>query len=100
MTVNMTFNNNSCAKLALNGIRGLNNGPGLIGDNNLELVVQQGNVNGNAGVNILDLQAIKNRLNQALSANTFIYDVTVNGTINILDLQATKNNLNQAAACP
>ena len=63
-------------------------------------MVHCGNVDGNGTVDILDLQAIKNQLNQPLTASNFKLDVTCNGQINILDLQAVKNNLNQPASCP
>jgi hypothetical protein len=57
-------------------------------------------LNGDANVNLIDLQAIKNQLFQPVGAASFRQDVTVDASINLLDLQATKSNLFAAAACP
>lgn len=86
---------NTCLTVAATGVCLV---PGS--DNNVSVVLHEGQANTDTAVNILDLQAIKNVLNQALSQANFRSDINVNGTINILDLQACKNNLNQAAACP
>lgn len=101
LVVSMTFNANSCVKVAAGGLRGAGGGEALTGDSDVEVVSQPGNVNGAGGVNILDLQAIKNALAQPVGLTNFWLDVNVSGgLINILDLQATKNNLNQPASCP
>lgn len=85
---------NTCLTAGVQGIDGLS------GNAQVSVVLREGDVNANGSVNILDLQAIKNQLNQPVGAANFRNDVTANGTINILDLQATKNNLNQPAGCP
>lgn len=87
---------NKCLKVSVAGIM-----LDAASPTSVSVVLREGDVTAASGtVNILDLQAIKNQLNQPVGALNFRNDVTANGTINILDLQATKNNLNQAAACP
>lgn len=97
--VDMTFNKNACVRVAASGIRAAGGGPAMTGDNDVLILTHEGNVNQVTGVNILDLQAIKNVLNAPLAAGNFMNDVTVSGSINILDLQACKNNLLQGATC-
>lgn len=100
LAVNCTSNKNACVVLSLSGLRGENQGLPMTGESQLRVLTREGDVDASGTVNILDLQAIKLRLNQILAADNFKYDVTCNGQINILDLQAVKVNLNQAAACP
>ena len=95
LTVNLSSaQKNACVTLGVSGI------VGLTGDTNVSFITHEGNADGNTSVNILDLQAIKNQLNQPLTNANFTTDVNVSGTVNILDLQASKNNLLQPAACP
>lgn len=94
LLVGLSFNRNACVTVSLHGLLGIE------GDNDVSVVANPGNANRAALVNILDLQAIKNQLNQPLSLNNFLNDINCSGTINILDLQAAKNNLNQPAGCP
>lgn len=86
---------NKCLTVSASGIQLDASSP-----TSVSVVLREGDVNSNGTVNILDLQAVKNQLNQALSQSNFKNDVNVNGTINILDLQVIKNNLNQPASCP
>lgn len=86
---------NTCLTVTVNGITG------LAGDNNVSVILHEGNVDGTTAVNILDLQAIKNQLIQAVGNSNFHLDVNCSGgAINILDLQVAKNNLFQPASCP
>jgi len=58
-----------------------------------------GDVNGDCRVNILDLIAIRNKLNLDVSTgDNWIADVNEDGRINILDLIAVRNKLN--TQCP
>ena len=101
LVVNADFDVNACVTVKFTGLRAAGGGPDVIGDNDVDILAHTGNVDGNAAVNILDLQAIKNRLIQPVNNATFLFDVNVTGgAINILDLQVTKNNLFQPAACP
>ncbi len=60
-----------------------------------------GDVNGDGSVNVLDLVAVRNNLNQEAVEATFRADVNADGAVNVLDLVAVRNNLNQAVAgCP
>ncbi len=63
--------------------------------------VLAGDVNGDAAVNVLDLVAVRNLLNQNATAGSFRADVNADGGINVLDLVAVRNRLNTAAeGCP
>ena len=66
LVIDMTFNANACISVT-------------VGDDTVELIAQQGNVNGDAHVNVLDLQAIKTRLLQNVDESRFIYDVNTSG---------------------
>ena len=83
-----------CLKIVAGGIAG------LAGDNDVSVVLHEGNVNGDTSVNLLDLQAVKSQLLQAVSAANARDDVTCDKAINLLDLQAVKGNLLAPAACP
>jgi len=86
---------NTCLKVTATGI------VGLTGDTDVAVRLHEGNVTGDANVNLLDLQSIKGQLFQPVTGANFRADVTVNGTINLLDLQAGKSNLFVApGACP
>ena len=101
LIIDMTYNENACVSVALSGLRGAGGGDPLSGDSDVQVVAQTGNVDANTAVNILDLQAIKNALIQAVGPGNFKLDVNVSGgAINILDLQTTKNNLFKPASCP
>jgi hypothetical protein len=72
----------------------------LIGDTDVQILVRQGNVNGDNAVNVIDLQEVKNHIFQQVDSMNFIYDVNVSGDqLNVLDLQETKNNLFASASC-
>jgi len=95
--VDMTFDNNACVSVTLEGIVG--NAP-LEGDNDVQVLVRQGNVNGDDDVNVIDLQEVKNHVFETLDQSNFMYDVDCSGTLNVVDLQETKNNLFTNASCP
>ena len=95
LIVDVTPNANTCVSVAVNGL------VDFAGDDNVSFIRNVGNVNNDGTINVLDLQQIKNRLLQPVSAATFLYDVNVSGgSINILDLQASKNNFFNANASP
>lgn len=63
--------------------------------------VLSGDANGDRSVNIFDLVAVRNALNQPVTAANFRMDVTADGAVNIFDLVSVRNNLNtNVAACP
>lgn len=85
---------NTCLTVQVSGI------DAMTGIDTVATVLQEGNVDGNPAVNILDLQAIKNALLDPVDGSNFELDVNVSGgTINILDLQTAKNNLFGPAGC-
>lgn len=98
VTINLTSQVNSCVSVRASGIVDGGGNP-IDGYDSVLINNHPGDVNANGPVNILDLQAIKNQLNQPVGSSNFRLDVNCNGTINILDLQATKNNLNQPLIC-
>lgn len=56
-----------------------------------------GDVDGNRAVNIQDLIALRNRLNEPVTNDTCRYDVTLDGQINTLDLIDVRAHLNESA---
>jgi hypothetical protein len=100
LIIDMTFDNNACVTVAVTGIRGAGGGPAMVGDNDVQILVRQGNVNGDGDVNVIDLQDVKNHVFQPVDGTNFMYDVDTDGQINVVDLQVTKNNLFTDAACP
>jgi hypothetical protein len=100
MIIDMTYDNNACVTVAVTGIRGAGGGPALTGDNDVQVLARQGNVDLNTSINVLDLQQVKNNLFQPVSGGNFINDVNCDGMLNVLDLQMTKNNLFTTATCP
>jgi len=63
--------------------------------------VLQADATNDGQVNIFDLVAIRNTLNQPVDAGNFTRDINVDGVINVFDLVATRNRLNTAAMdCP
>ena len=94
LIVDMTFDNNACVTVTLFNL------VGLIGDTDVQVLVRQGNVNGDDAVNVIDLQEVKNHIFQPVDAANCIYDVDVSGDqLNVVDLQETKNNLFTSASC-
>jgi len=67
----------------------------------VKILAHQGNVNLGipAGVNVVDLQDVKNEIFLPVSAANAIYDVDASNSINVLDLQAVKNNIFVPASC-
>jgi len=53
-----------------------------------------GDVTGDCKVNILDMIAIRNHLNEVVDPGNEIYDVTGDNKINILDMILVRNHLN------
>lgn len=88
----------SCLGLTLHGLVDLEGRP-IEGPSQLCLGLLAADVNGEAVVNIFDLVAVRNQLNQPVTAANFRADVDTNGMINILDLVAIRNNLNTVVHC-
>jgi hypothetical protein len=61
-----------------------------------------GDANSDGRVNIFDLVAIRNHLNQPVTAGNFRNDPNTDGAINIFDLVLVRNNLNNSISggCP
>ena len=101
IAVRMDFDRNACVRVAIHGVRAADEGSPLEGDNDLEVLCHEGDVNRDGDVNVIDLQAIKNRIFQVTTIKNFLYDVDVSGGIlNVIDLQETKNNLFSRVTCP
>lgn len=100
MVIDMTYNNNACVTVAVTDIRGAGGGPALSGDNDVQVLVRQGNVNRDGDVNVIDLQDVKNHVFETVGGANFVYDVDADGQLNVVDLQETKNNLFTTATCP
>lgn len=101
MIVDMSFKNNACVRVGVDGIRAVADGSPLQGKADVEVRVIQGDANGDGVVNLLDLQAMKNSLARPVAADIAQYDCDCSGgQINILDLQCAKDNLQQRATCP
>jgi hypothetical protein len=98
LTLNSNFN--ACTRVVLSGIGGVDSGLPVFGDNDVELRLIPGDVDGSGIVNLLDLQAIKNTLFQPVGPSNFRSDVNLDGLINLEDMQFVKNALFQSAACP
>ena len=63
--------------------------------------LRPGDADGSSLVNIFDLVAVRNRLDQAVVAGNFMADVNADGNINIFDLVAIRNALDTGVGpCP
>jgi hypothetical protein len=100
LVVDMMFDTNACVTVELNGIVSADTEAPMTGDNDVQVLCRQGNVNGDDDVNVLDLQDIKNRLFEQVWQDNAIYDINCDASINVIDLQETKNNLFTDASCP
>ena len=86
LIIDITFDVNACAEVT-------------VGDDTLQVLTHTGNVNGDANVNVIDLQDVKNHLFQPVDSGNCVYDVNCDGQLNVIDLQETKNNIFQPAGC-
>lgn len=66
------------------------------------LGVLRGDANGNGSVNVFDLLATRNTLNQPVGDTNFRNDVTLDGKVNVFDMLMVRNNLNRniGVGCP
>jgi hypothetical protein len=92
LTLTLTYAKNTCVTVSLVGIAG------LTGPSSITVSTQEGDLNADSSVNLLDLQAVKDKLFQPVGIGTFTADVNLDGAINLLDLQAVKSNLFQNTA--
>lgn len=90
------------ADLLVMSFPGISNADGQTVSGMLCFGVLLGDANGDKKVNVFDLQAIKNAVNQPVTTANFRADITASGGINVSDLQTTKNNVNKMIAgwCP
>jgi len=91
--------NNACLAIVLNGFTDLAGNP-LAGDNDIHIIVVQGEVDMVAPVNLFDLVAVKTQLFLPVTPANYRSDVRADGMINIWDLQDVKANLFSSATCP
>ena len=84
------------------GFPGIRGPYGQIVTGGLCFGVLAGDATGDKKVNVFDLLAVKNVVNQPVTNAIFRNDVTAEGGINVFDLLAVKNNLNKTitASCP
>jgi hypothetical protein len=84
------------------GFPGIRSASGQTATGNVCFAVLSGDVTGDRKVNVFDLQAAKNTVNQPVTALNFRDDITADGGINVFDMLAVKNNLNKtiAGSCP
>jgi hypothetical protein len=99
ITLNLTSQLNRCVEIHLQGLQDSSGRP-LEGFTGFFVQNHQGQVDPSPGVNLLDLQAVKVQLFQAVNGSTFLLDVNTDGLINLLDLQSIKLNLFQPPLCP
>ena len=99
LLVDMMFDHNACITVELNGIVSADTGAPMTGDNDVQVIAHQGNVNGDDEVNVVDLQEVKNHLFEFVGQSNAIYDINCDADINVVDLQETKNNLFTDASC-
>jgi hypothetical protein len=95
LIVNLDPVQNACVSVSLSGLAG------LTGASIVRLVAQEGNITGDAGVNLMDLSMLKDQIFQPVTSAVFRLDLNCDGSINLMDLNAAKANLFATApACP
>jgi hypothetical protein len=102
LSVDMTYDDNSCVEVTLAGLRGTSgNSQPIEEPPPLRVLTNTGNADLAGDVNVIDLQTIKNVLFQEVDEANFLNDCnTSGGTLNVIDLQCAKNNLFHMAECP
>jgi hypothetical protein len=93
LIVDMTFNPSACVSVSVDGVTSVGSGLPVEAGQHARLRTWLGNVNADDGVNVVDLQEVKNHAFGAVDTTRFIYDVNADGLINVVDLQVTKNNV-------
>ncbi len=88
-----------CLTITVQGVTDLAGRP-LIGDNDVQVCVREGKVNGTGAVDAADLDKIKQLLYQPATGANFTADVVPDGVINIRDLSLVKKNQTRSATCP
>lgn len=89
----------SCLTITLAGLADTSGNP-LQGKNSVSLRVIEGEINGVAPVDLLDLSMIKNQLSKPVTSSNYMCDVNADNAINTLDLGLVKRNLFKSASCP
>lgn len=84
------------------GFPGITGMTGQTANETLCFGVLNGDATGDKAVNIFDMLALKNIVNQPVTVDNYRMDITANGNINVLDLLAAKNNLYKTlnGSCP
>jgi len=81
LVIDLSYSANTCVEVT-------------VGGDTVRILAHHGNVNGDADVNVIDLQDVKNHVFEAVDASNAKYDVAADGgSINVIDLQETKNNV-------
>jgi hypothetical protein len=80
---------------------GIVNGAGHPSEDTLCIRVLAGDVNGDGIVSVTDMVAVRNQLNQPVTAATCRIDVNADGLVSVADMVTVRNNLNAAVdLCP
>jgi hypothetical protein len=98
LLVDYSLEPNTCVTISISGIQRFD-GFGLMRDYEFQFLAWPGNVNGDADLNIADLQEIKDHAFQPIDDDIFLYDINADGQINVLDLQTAKDNLFSRPSC-
>lgn len=88
----------TCLTVALAGLVDADGNP-LLGSR-FSFCVLAGDVNGDGTVDLLDLEQIRDQLNQPVTADSARADVNSDGQVNIFDLVAVRNRLDTTGTCP
>jgi hypothetical protein len=78
---------NACVTVTVSGLAG------LTGNATFSFLVHGGNANGDAQVNLVDINLLKIELFRSLTADNFVCDVNADGGINLMDLSDAKANM-------
>ena len=91
----------SCVTIDLFDIVDLEGQPLAFGSP-IALAILAGDVNGDGKVNVFDMLAVKEMMNQPVTADNCRRDVTADGKINVFDLMAVQRGLNKVISetCP
>lgn len=102
LTINLSgVTNTDVLNISFPGVASASNTVATVTDA-LCLEVLAGDINNDRLVNVFDMVAVRNALNQPVTASNFQADVTASGAIDIFDLTSVRNHVGliAAAVCP
>ena len=91
--------NASCVRVKLRGLVDTNGLP-LDGPNEMCIGVLTGDVNGDGRINLSDLVAVRDRVNQTATESSFRSDVNGDNKVNLSDMVIIRGNVNMKVTCP